>query len=56
MLLINSVHLVDLCLVKKDGRPSNTKASDGYSVGTSGGRPGGTKASDGYSVGTSGGS
>ena len=53
---------------KKDGRPSNTKASDGYSVGTSGtkasdgysvstsgGRPSGTKASDGYSVGTSGG-
>ena len=27
---------------KKDGQPSNTKASDGYSVGTSGGRPSGT--------------
>ena len=38
---------------KKDsGRPINTKASDGYAVGTSGGRPSGTKASDGYAVGT----
>ena len=36
-------------------RPSGTKASDGYSVGTSRGRPSGTKASDGYSVSTSGG-
>ena len=33
----------------------STKASDGYSVGTSGGRPSGTKASDGYSISTSGG-
>ena len=74
MLLINSVHLVDLYLIKKMVgqvvlrplmailwapvvvyRPSGTKASDGYSVSTSGGRPSGTKASDGYSVGTSGG-
>ena len=56
MLLINSVHLVDLCLVKKMvSQVANTKASDGYSVGTSGGRPSGTKASDGYSVSISGG-
>ena len=27
------------------GRPTNTKASDGYDVGTSGGRPSNTKAS-----------
>ena len=34
----------------KRGRPTNTKASDGYLVGTSGGRPTNTKASDGYAV------
>ena len=37
------------------GRPSDTKASDGYSVGHSGGRPSNTKASDGCSVGRNGG-
>ena len=40
---------------KSSGRPMNTKASDGYAVGTSGGRPSSTKVSDGYAVGTSGG-
>ena len=32
----------------KRGRPNDTKASDGYLVGTSGGRPTNIKASDDY--------
>ena len=59
MHLVNSVHFVELCLVKKDsGQPNNTKASDGYAVssgiptnatkasdvGTNGGRPSGTRS------------
>ena len=49
----------ELCLGKQckigAGWPINTKASDGYAVGTSGGRLNGTKAFDGCSVGRSGG-